>query len=469
MSVTITDTSGVEVVPVIASPSFGDSTVADQTYDADSAISALTLPVASGGDGTLTYSLSPRVPGLTFNASTRRLTGTPSSAGTYNMTYTVTDADRDSATLNFVVTVAIKQITTSTAAPPAPPVPTGLVVSGTGQNFIAWRWNPVEGASGYDVQFSATEAFTDDDEALALTAKQTSYLRDDLEAETSYFLRVRSATGTGTGRLTSTWAMLVAGRTTAPPAPREMPKVPLHATRSRLERLFDEIIDKTERREAFSAVKEQAMSFSALADMKVLRSEFIASTTEAELYYALVKLSNARRDRHLWVPAVEGGLDHPGLEWLRAPIAVLPDYSDIDNPSFFVAAVAPGVSSPEPGDRIVAINGRTIAEYVEEFTSWIGHSTLHGLYWTMARHLPWLAPYAPPESVFAIAGARPRDFRRKPLRSVTRVRRPMANCSGTRISGVRLHRGAREFSTLPEPESAARPVAVAALRALFSD
>ena len=35
----------------------------------------LLLPEASGGDGTLTYRLSPEVPGLTFNPDTRRLTG----------------------------------------------------------------------------------------------------------------------------------------------------------------------------------------------------------------------------------------------------------------------------------------------------------------------------------------------------------------------------------------------------------
>ena len=118
-SVTITDASSFEVVPVIAppmesnsQPSFGDSTVANQTYDANRAISALTLPVASGGDGPLAYNLSPDVPGLNFNASTRVLAGTPTAAGTYSMTYSVTEADGDSATLNFVVTVAITQMTT---------------------------------------------------------------------------------------------------------------------------------------------------------------------------------------------------------------------------------------------------------------------------------------------------------------------------------------------------------------------
>ena len=88
------------------SPSFAaGSGPGNQTYTVGTAIDTLTLPVASGGDGTLSYSLAPSVPGLTFNASTRQLTGTPSTAASYNMTYTVTDEDGDTDTLSFTITV----------------------------------------------------------------------------------------------------------------------------------------------------------------------------------------------------------------------------------------------------------------------------------------------------------------------------------------------------------------------------
>ena len=50
--------------------------------------------------------------GLTFSSATRRLTGTPTAAGTYNMTYTARDADGDIATLRFTITVATTQMTT---------------------------------------------------------------------------------------------------------------------------------------------------------------------------------------------------------------------------------------------------------------------------------------------------------------------------------------------------------------------
>ena len=91
-----------------ASPSFpAGSGPGDQTYTVGTAIAALTLPEATGGDGPLTYSLTPAVPGLSFNAtaSVRRLTGTPTAAGTYNMTYTVRDVDGDTDSLTFTIAV----------------------------------------------------------------------------------------------------------------------------------------------------------------------------------------------------------------------------------------------------------------------------------------------------------------------------------------------------------------------------
>lgn len=181
---------------------------------------------------------------------------------------------------------------------------------------------------------------------------------------------------------------------TGPPM-REAPHVPLDVSADQLAALFDEIIDKTARREAFSEVKEETQSYSALAAMEALRSEFVAAESEADLYYALVKLSNARRDRHLSVNPVEGGLSVPDAPALAAPIQVLPDFSDPDEPSFFVARVGMGLSSPEPGDLIVAVNGRTTAEYAEEFTRWIRHSTPYGLYWHMARELPLIVRNVP--------------------------------------------------------------------------
>ena len=114
MTYTVTDGDGdtdtlrfsVVVESADLSPSFvAGSGPEDQTYIVGTAIGELTLPEATGGDGSLTYSLSQEIPGLTFDASTRRLTGTPATAGTYDMTYTVTDEDGDTDTLSFTITV----------------------------------------------------------------------------------------------------------------------------------------------------------------------------------------------------------------------------------------------------------------------------------------------------------------------------------------------------------------------------
>ena len=87
-------------------PSFAaNSGPGNQTYTVGTAIDTLTLPEASDGDGTLSYTLSPEVPGLAFDPSTRQLTGTPTTVSTYAMTYTVTDGDGDTDTLSFTIGV----------------------------------------------------------------------------------------------------------------------------------------------------------------------------------------------------------------------------------------------------------------------------------------------------------------------------------------------------------------------------
>ena len=77
----------------------------DRTYTVGTAIEALAMPAASGGDGELTYGLSPQVPGLSFDAASRELSGTPSEAGAWLMTYWVRDASGDDDWRYFNITV----------------------------------------------------------------------------------------------------------------------------------------------------------------------------------------------------------------------------------------------------------------------------------------------------------------------------------------------------------------------------
>ena len=152
----------------------------------------------------------------------------------------------------------------------------------------------------------------------------------------------------GTRFAVATLCLAAIGAAAGCGAPEEPPGTPLALSVAQLETLFDEIVDKTERREAFSEVKEETGSFSALDEMRALRSEFVAAETEEDLFYALVKLSNARRDRHLSVNPVEGGLTVPETPDLAAPVLVLPDFSDLNHPQFFVAKVGMDLPRQSP-------------------------------------------------------------------------------------------------------------------------
>ena len=110
---TVTDEAGntaaltftliVGTTPAFAS----DAAIAEQTYIQNEPIADLTLPIATSGDGALTYTLSPALPrGLTFDATQRTITGTPEVMQTATeYTYTVTDEDGDDAALTFMLTV----------------------------------------------------------------------------------------------------------------------------------------------------------------------------------------------------------------------------------------------------------------------------------------------------------------------------------------------------------------------------
>ena len=102
-------------------------TVDDQKYDFEEAIEPLVLPEAASGHGSLTYSLSPDIPGLTFDADTRTLSGTPTERNTYDMTYTAKDTEGRKKKLTFTIVVErftlIREIMSAVAVGDAEGVP----------------------------------------------------------------------------------------------------------------------------------------------------------------------------------------------------------------------------------------------------------------------------------------------------------------------------------------------------------
>ena len=105
--VTFTILVEADVEPAFDVQAIDAQAIADQTYLQQKAIRALTLPAATGGNGALTYAITPALPaGLTFDPGTRVLAGTPTEPqAATRYTYTATDGDGDPATVPFTITV----------------------------------------------------------------------------------------------------------------------------------------------------------------------------------------------------------------------------------------------------------------------------------------------------------------------------------------------------------------------------
>ena len=148
---TVSDPSGradgdavlVEVRDLEASdaPGFGANLVAAMTLTSGEAMEPVVLPEATGGNGELTYALTSRSrpanlaltpvvstsppPGLSFDPVTRTLLGTPTTNGTWSVSYTAVDADddtRDSDKALQIFTIDVQD------DPLAPPAATGVAV-----------------------------------------------------------------------------------------------------------------------------------------------------------------------------------------------------------------------------------------------------------------------------------------------------------------------------------------------------
>ena len=121
---TVTDANGATaslpfsiVVIADAAPSFGEQTIANQSYTNYANVGTVTLPAATGGNGDLSYALSPDLPaGLSFDAAARAITGAPTeSLAETEYTYTATDFGGDTASLTFTIQVRGTGITMSVA------------------------------------------------------------------------------------------------------------------------------------------------------------------------------------------------------------------------------------------------------------------------------------------------------------------------------------------------------------------
>ena len=93
-------------------PSFAGESIADMRLGRGHVLEPVVLPMATGGDGGLTYTLTPELPdGLQFDSATRTLSGVPKElGGPWTYAYSATDSDPigpDAASLSFTLEVVI--------------------------------------------------------------------------------------------------------------------------------------------------------------------------------------------------------------------------------------------------------------------------------------------------------------------------------------------------------------------------
>ena len=175
--------------------------IIDKTYEVGENVNLL-LPAASGGNPPLTYSVSGLPSTLRFSSSTRRITGTPSQADEYTVTYRVRDDDRDTDSETFTLTIEPAP-PPPTPDPPeldAPPAPGGVSASTINQDNILLSWDLREGVAREKVRYQAkdSDSWTEvDAEAIifasgGVRADRYTSLVTGLEPGTTYEFEVQS-------------------------------------------------------------------------------------------------------------------------------------------------------------------------------------------------------------------------------------------------------------------------------------
>ena len=82
--------------------------------------------------------------------------------------------------------------------PEPPPAPTGIRVAEVGQDFIVWEWDPVEGATGYELEVFPTE--------LSIATEELTVRVEGLEPDTEFVIYVRAVRETAGGRAAGPWS-----------------------------------------------------------------------------------------------------------------------------------------------------------------------------------------------------------------------------------------------------------------------
>ncbi len=163
-----------------ATPPLACPSISDRSYQVGASVT-LSLPAATGGDGTLTYSLDGLPAGLSSSGSPPVVSGTPATAGTNTVTYQAEDTDGDTCEEEFDITIteAPTPPPGGTPAPtlPLPPVVPNFKATGT-FNGMSLTWTGLTGIQGYEVSYVSLEGgmpIGPSGDAEDLGAEATSY------------------------------------------------------------------------------------------------------------------------------------------------------------------------------------------------------------------------------------------------------------------------------------------------------
>ena len=181
------------------------------------------LPEADGGDGELTYSLTPDPPaGLSYAVDTRTLSGTPTAAGDYTMTYTVADEDGDEAAFTFTITVQPPPPTARFVGNTVPGTPTVTRIKYSEPTNPGLRvsWTAPQSTDGlvrYEMRFRKNSETVKTYGVFG--SGVTSFDWENLEAGATYHVQIRARfEDTLFGDFWSGWSSTGSGTANRPPA-----------------------------------------------------------------------------------------------------------------------------------------------------------------------------------------------------------------------------------------------------------
>ncbi len=178
--------------------------------------------------------------------------------------------------------------------------------------------------------------------------------------------------------------------------------------------LFDDICDKILRRDAFVPGKLRDLGVDVRSELLRCRDQIVSAQSDEALLYGLLKFSCARKDPHVRVFLVPGGLrlssapeitkptriDQLSVE--TAPIKFTVDHSPGKELTIIVADVA-GVGGVDattlgitPGDLLVGVNGVSFDDYMSFVEPYSRYATRENLFWRVAKKIPQRTPEYPP-------------------------------------------------------------------------